>query len=89
MPRHTLKLLALLTAFAVAPAMANGRAAALPSGLHYACPHARAAAAARNAAIFAHLERARKIPTRITLIDRVTKVDSLSELGGGTAFMRP
>lgn len=89
MPKHMLKLLALLTVFTVAPATANRLAATVPSAHHHACPHERAAAA-RNAAIVAHFAEARKAPTRITLIDRVTIRDSLSELGGGgTAMMRP
>lgn len=78
MPRHTLKLLALLTLFAVAPATA---------GRHQACPHQRAAAAA--AAIAARPAPAPRDPTRITLTNKVNAADSLFGLGRGAALLRP
>jgi uncharacterized membrane-anchored protein len=89
MPRHRLKLLILLTAFAVAPASAGSRAPMLSptpavagwSDDSVACPHERARlAAARHAA-------ARNGPTTITLTDRVPADAPL--LGRGSAFINP
>jgi hypothetical protein len=88
MRRHMLKLLALLTVLAVAPATASQRTTGVSAVRHNGCPHRRAAEA-RAAAIFAHLSQARKAPMRVTLIDRVTKVDSLAEFGGGSKLMMP
>ena len=67
MPRHTLKLLALLTVFSVAPAAAGHRGLGA-GGPHAQCPYerARAEAEARAAAQFA--AAAPKAPTTITLI---------------------
>jgi hypothetical protein len=76
MSPHTLKLLALLTVFAVAPASASQRlAGAAPNHHKYACPHerARAEAAAR---VWVQASRTPNVPTRITLINGPT-------LGGG------
>jgi hypothetical protein len=89
MPRHTLKLLSLSTLFVVAPATANADVAAASNGWHRAtCPHERAAQE-RAGAIAARLAQARNATIRITLIDRIPKYDSLSELGGGASLMRP
>jgi hypothetical protein len=79
MPRHTLKLLALLTVFTVAPATA---------GRHHPCPRQQAAAAAA-AAIAARPAPAPKGPTRITLTSRITRADTLSDLRPGTALLMP
>jgi uncharacterized membrane-anchored protein len=90
MPKHRLKLLILLTAFAVAPASAGHRgpmisptpAVASWSDDWVACPKERARlAAARQAAA------AKSGPTTITLTDRVPADAPL--LGRGSAFINP
>ena len=89
MPKHTLKLLVLLTVFSVAPAAAGGRTALVPpTGLHSKCPHERARAQAAWAAAV-RAEAAQRGPTTITLTDRVPADSSLFSVGGGTSFLRP
>ena len=84
MPRHTLKLVALLVAITVTPAIAGNRSS---------CPHERA----RLAAVAPIVPVAQsvappvarpKVPTRITLIDRVP-ADSLLGLGRNSGFVSP
>jgi len=90
MPKHMLKLLTLLTAFAVAPASAGNRvpmvsptpAVAGWSDDSIACPYERARRAAARQA-----EAARSRPTTITLTDRVPADAPL--LGRGSAFINP
>jgi hypothetical protein len=89
MPRHTLKLLALLTLFAVAPAKAGY---VWPSHganhSHSACPYARARAEAAARAAALQLPPPSKAPTRITLLDRVPGDGWLFGFGRG-AFATP
>ena len=91
MPRHTLKLLVLLSAFSVAPATAGHRALAAEAKHHHsACPYERAReeAAARAAAAFVQPVAAPKGPTTITLTDRAPADSSLLGLGRG-GFVSP
>lgn len=90
MPKHTLKLLTLLTAVTVVPTSAGSRAPIIsptPAVASWtdnsvSCPYERArlAAAAREAA-------AKSRPTTITLTDRVPADAPL--LGRGSAFINP
>jgi len=84
MPRHTLKLVALLVAITVTPAIAGNSSS---------CPNERA----RLAALVPIVPVAQsvappavrpKVPTRITLIDRVP-ADSLLGLGRNSGFVSP
>lgn len=83
MPRHTLKLLALLAAITVAPATAGNRSS---------CPQERARLAALAPIVpvaqsVAPAARP-KVPTRITLVDRVP-ADSVLGLGRSPSFVSP
>lgn len=89
MPKHTLKLLTLLTAVTVVPTSAGSRAPIISptpavaswSDNSVPCPYERARlAAAREAA-------AKISPTTITLTDRVPADAPL--LGRGSAFINP
>lgn len=85
MPKHTLKLLFLLAAFAVAPANAGQRL----SGVGHqwadaACPHERARLAAALAR--AEAEKAAKAPTRVTLLDVPTGERPLRNVAPGAYF---
>jgi hypothetical protein len=87
--RNSLKLLALLMAFSVAPAMAVPRTPLIaPAGLNSKCPYERARAAAAWAAAL-RTAPAPKAPTTITLLDRVPADSSLFGAGGGSSFLRP
>ena len=80
MPRHTLKLLALLATIAVAPATAENRSS---------CPQERARIAALAPVVpVAQPTSRRKVPTQITLIDRVP-ADSVLGLGRSPSFVSP
>ena len=80
MPRHTLKLLALMAAITVAPATAGNRSS---------CPQERARLAALAPIVPVAQPTARpKVPTRITLIDRVS-ADSVLGLGRSPSFVSP
>jgi hypothetical protein len=84
MPRHILKLIALLVAVTVTPAIAGNRSS---------CPYERARLAALAPSVpFAQSVAAPaarpKVPTRITLIDRVP-ADSLLGLGRNSGFVSP
>jgi hypothetical protein len=88
--RNSPKLLALLTAFSVAPAMAVPRTPLIaPAGLHSKCPYERARAAAAWAAELRAIAPAPKAPTTITLTDRVPSDSSLFGGDGGASFLRP
>ena len=96
MPRHTLKLLALLAVFSVTPVAANqcrgGSCikAAQSKPHHSACPYERAreAAAAAEAAGIAAAPSV-KTETRITLTDRVPSESSLLGYSHGSGFLQP
>jgi hypothetical protein len=80
MPSHTLKLLALLAAITVAPATAGNRSS---------CPQERARLAALAPIVPVVQPTARpKVPTRITLIDRVP-ADSILGMGRSPSFVSP
>ena len=84
MPRHTLKLVALLVAITVTPAIAGSRSS---------CPNERAQLAALAPIVpvaqsVAQPAARPKVPTRITLIDRVPS-DSLLGLGRNPGFVSP
>ena len=84
MPRHTLKLLALMAAITVAPATAGNRSS---------CPQERARLAALAPIVpvaqsVAQPAARPKVPTRITLIDRVP-ADSVLGLGRSPSFVSP
>ena len=86
MPRHSLKLLALLVAITVAPANAGHRAAGSKDS---SCPYERARLAAQAAAMpVARPAPTPKAPTTITLIDRVPS-ESVLGLGHGSGFVSP
>lgn len=92
MPQHTLKLLALLAAFAVAPATAGQRAAP-HAAIHSdksACPHERArlAAAAATAAWKAQVlaQQAAKEPTRVTVVGGAPSERALRNVAPGAYF---
>ena len=88
--RNSLKLLALLAAFSVSPAMAVPRTPLIaPAGLHSKCPYERARAAAAWAAELRAVAPAPKAPTTITLLDRVPADSSLFSAGGSAGFLRP
>ena len=83
MPRHTLKLLALLAAITVTPATAGNRSS---------CPYERARLAALAPIVpvaqsVAPAARP-KVPTRITLTDRVP-ANSVLGLGREPGFVSP
>jgi hypothetical protein len=89
MPKHSLKLLVLMAALAIAPASADSKAPSITptpavaswSDNSVSCPYERARlAAAREAA-------AKSSPTTITLTDRVPADAPL--LGRGSAFINP
>lgn len=84
MPRHSLKLLALLAAIAVAPATA---------GNHASCPYERARLAASAPIVpvaqsVAQPAARPNVPTRITLIDRLP-ANSVLGLGRESGFVSP
>jgi carotenoid cleavage dioxygenase-like enzyme len=80
MPRHTLKLLVLLTVFSVTPVAAEQRDVAAGSQHHAAeCPYARARAAAARSA-----ELQPQAPARIILIERVPADTSALTLESGS-----
>ena len=84
MPRHTLKFIALLVAVTVTPAIAGNLSS---------CPHERARLAALAPVVPAAQSVApaaprAKVPTRITLIDRVP-ANSLLGLGRNSGFVSP
>jgi hypothetical protein len=85
MPKHTLKLLVLLTALSVAPASA-GEWNFRPAAYHDegGCPYERARIAAAAAAWTAE----QKGETTITLTDRVPPDSSLF-IGPGSRFLTP
>ncbi len=87
MPKHTLKLLALLAAFAVAPATAGHRAG--PGTDHHsdeaACTHERARLAAA-AAWSAQVQEAPKAPTRVTLGEGLPSDRPLRSVAPGRFF---
>jgi hypothetical protein len=93
MPRHTLKLLILLTAFSVAPASAGRHTATIartPAAVTWnddtiTCPYERARLAAEAAAARQPLAKSR--PTTITLTDRVPADAPL--LGRESSFLNP
>ena len=85
MPKHTLKLLFLLAAFAVAPANAGHR---LSGGVAHSwdnatCPHERARL---DALAKAQAEKAAKAPTRVTLLDVPTGERPLRNVAPGAYF---
>lgn len=91
MPRHSLKLLALIVAITVAPATAGHRTAGSKDS---SCPYEQARLAALAAAIAAPAPVAqtasrRKAPTRITLVDRLPADGSLLGLGRNSGFVSP
>jgi hypothetical protein len=93
MPRHTLKLLALLTAITVAPATAGHRIGPAPSASsssHKPCPYERARLAAAlaqsQAAQSKQVQLAWKAPTRITLIEGAPTESSLRNVAPGRFF---
>ena len=91
MPRHTLKLIALLAIVGVAPASAGHRIAGWNAAQEKApCPYEKARLAALAAAIpvAAPAPEQAKVPVRITLIDRVP-ADSVLGLGRNPAFVSP
>ena len=84
MPRHTLKLVALLVAITVTPATAGNRSS---------CPQERARLAALAPIVpiaqsIAQPPARQKVPTRITLIDRVP-ADSVLSLGRTPGYVSP
>jgi hypothetical protein len=84
MPKHTLKLLFLLSAFAVAPANAGHRLSggvAHPWAETTTCPHERA----RLEAALARAE-AEKAPTRVTLLAVPTSERPLRNVAPGAYF---
>jgi len=84
MPKHTLKLLALLTILSVTPASA-GEWNYRPAAYHDSgCPYERARIAAAAAAWTAQQKRV----TTITLVDRVPPDSSLF-IGPGSRFLTP
>ena len=91
MPRHTLKLLILLTAFSVAPAAAGHQLSLVPpAGLHSKCPFERARAEAAWTEAVRAAAATRKAPTptptTITLTDRAP---GLFTFGGATSSLTP
>jgi hypothetical protein len=86
MPRHSLKLLFLLTAFAVAPATAGSRVGPTAGGHSQgpACPYERA----RLAALLSQgqAQQAPKAPTRITLLQGAPSESSLRNVAPGRFF---
>ena len=87
MPQHTLKLLVLLTAFAVAPATAGQRVGP-PAATHSeqsAGPHERARLAAA-AAWKAQADKAAKAPTRVTLVGGAPGERALRNVAPGAYF---
>ena len=85
MPRHTLKLIALLAAIAVTPATAGNRSS---------CPNERARLAALSPIVpvaqsVAQPAARPKVPTRITLVDRVPADGSLLGLGRNSGSFSP
>jgi hypothetical protein len=97
MPRHTLKLLALLAVFSVTPVAANHcrggtcvTTAAVSKAHHSNCPYERAreAAAAAEAAGIT-VAPSVKSETRITLTDRVPSDSSLLGYSHGSSFLQP
>jgi hypothetical protein len=91
MPRHTLKLIALMAIVLVAPASAGHRIAGWKAAeKEVACPYERArlAALAAEIPVAAPAPQQAKVPVRITLIDRVP-ADSVLGLGRNTAFVSP
>ena len=85
MPKHVMKLLFLLTAFAVTPANAGHRVggATDKAWTEAACPHERArlAALARIEA-----EQAAKAPTRVTLVEVPPNERPLRNVAPGAYF---
>lgn len=84
MPKHTLKLLFLLAAFAVAPANAGHRRGPVTSysSAEAACPHERA----RLAALARAGAQQAKVPTRVTLLDVPTSERPLRNVAPGAYF---
>ena len=85
MPKHTLKLLFLLAAFAVAPANAGHR---LSGGAAHAwdkatCPHERARL---EALAKSEAAKAARSPTRVTLLDVPTGERPLRNVAPGAYF---
>jgi hypothetical protein len=86
MPKHTLKLLFLLAAFAVAPANAGHR---LSGGVNHpwaeatTCPHERARL---EALAKAEANQAAKAPTRITLVEVLPSERPLRNVAPGAYF---
>lgn len=89
MPRHTLKLLVLLTVFSVAPASGRRLMAHATNMNKAECPYARARAeaaaraAAAQPAVAVQPVVAPKGPTTITLTERARADGPLRGLGGG------
>lgn len=83
MPKHMLKLLFLLAAFAVAPANAGHRRATFVdhSWTSATCPHERARLEA-----LAKAEAAAKAPTRVTLLDVPASERPLRNVAPGAYF---
>ncbi|HEY4070039.1 MAG TPA: hypothetical protein VGM04_00590 [Sphingomicrobium sp.] len=90
MPRHTLKLLALLTAFAVVPANAGLRVGPATNNHSSdpACPYERAriAAALAQSQQSQQAQQAWKAPTRITLLEGAPSESSLRNVAPGRYF---
>ena len=91
MPRHTLKLLALMTAVTVAPASAGHRIAGWKAAeKNAACPYEKARLAAMAAAlpVPAPAPQRAKVATRITLLDRLP-AGSLLGMGRNSGSFSP
>jgi hypothetical protein len=91
MPRHTLKLLALMTAVTVAPASAGHRIAGWKAAeKETACPYEKARLAAMAAAlpVPAPAPQRAKVATRITLLDRLP-AGSLLGMGRNSGSFSP
>jgi len=89
MPKHTLQMLVLLTAFGVAPATAGHRNPSAVANRHEsACPYERARAEAAAAAS-AQAALVKKGPTIITLTERVPPESSLWAISRGSGVLNP